>query len=537
MDERTTQERWEKFILHRDTIIQEANLKGAEIPLNADYPEIILGLQRITLGLPEAEVESLLDDILGEVVVGDYSTKGQAILDEKEAIRQAIIAKDVDVPVETPLSQFPAKIAAIETGGGGVPQNIIKATYIDYDGTVLKEEYGAVGFTPTPPADPAGDDIRIFSEWMGIQENLQEDTVIGASYWFGSDLNTHLFISVLSDADLTVSIRVTIWTGRAVIRWGDGQDSATTGTGNIVLAHTYSSYGEYRIDVEELHLSVRNKLGGSFNPCIDPLKVLTKVYIGWSTVLGFYAFYGGSGLKYADRLRSVCLSSVDSMPSADSRLQGLYYCKSIKALVVPSSFLPYDFGHQYLTGLKYYIFPAIAQGGTGSPSIAFKGFNSLNYVIFPPDVSSLDNFGFTECADLNKYKIPANIISLSGQAFSSTSIEEIELPETVINGTLPSSTTGMFEKSRNLRKIDIKATFSSILDTRFIYECYNLEALIFRQENPPTIDSTSGLTPRTHRSAVLKIYVPDLSVEAYKTAGGGWSFYTDIIYPLSQLPA
>ena len=47
MATRTTQERFEKLVLHRDLIIQEANLKGAEIPLNADYPEIILGIQQI----------------------------------------------------------------------------------------------------------------------------------------------------------------------------------------------------------------------------------------------------------------------------------------------------------------------------------------------------------------------------------------------------------------------------------------------------------------------------------------------------------
>ena len=37
-------------------------------------------------------MESLLDDILGEVVVGDYSAKGQAILDEKGRLSASIIA-------------------------------------------------------------------------------------------------------------------------------------------------------------------------------------------------------------------------------------------------------------------------------------------------------------------------------------------------------------------------------------------------------------------------------------------------------------
>jgi hypothetical protein len=52
--------------------------------------------------------------------MGTTAVKLQAALDSKEAIRQAIIAKEVEVPPETPLSQYPDKIAEIEGGGGVV---------------------------------------------------------------------------------------------------------------------------------------------------------------------------------------------------------------------------------------------------------------------------------------------------------------------------------------------------------------------------------------------------------------------------------
>lgn len=47
MTTRTTQERLEKLVLLRDSIITEANLKGAEIALNSDFPAIISGIQQI----------------------------------------------------------------------------------------------------------------------------------------------------------------------------------------------------------------------------------------------------------------------------------------------------------------------------------------------------------------------------------------------------------------------------------------------------------------------------------------------------------
>lgn len=48
--------------------------------------------------------------------MGTTAAKLQAALDSKEAIRQAIIAKDVTVPEGTPLREYPAKIAAIVLG-------------------------------------------------------------------------------------------------------------------------------------------------------------------------------------------------------------------------------------------------------------------------------------------------------------------------------------------------------------------------------------------------------------------------------------
>lgn len=62
--------------------------------------------------------------------------------------------------------------------------------------------------------------------------------------------------------------------------------------------------------------------------------------------------------------------------------------------------------------------------------------------------------------------------------------------------------------------------------------CTKLSTMIIRAETPPSLGSKFGLGQ--HVSWSLKIYVPDGSVEAYKTATN-WASHASIIFPISQL--
>ena len=453
----------------------------------------------------------------------------QAIAEAVEDIRLAIVAKDVPVAEGTPISQYPAKIAAIEGGGGETPQNIVKATYIDYDGTILKEEYGAVGFTPTPPADPAGDDIRIFSKWIGIQENLQEDTVIGASFNFGDDYRTYIYIDLDSVSGLFITMAFAINSGRAVIDWGDGTVTSTSITGNTTSAHTYSQFGKYCISIDEVHLNPLNKFGWYGAALMTPIRPIYKAYIGYPSVLSPYTFnYNSSDGNEAVLLKSICFSDVNVGASGYNRAHGFTYCRSISALVIPAAYSLTDYANFGLAGCKYLIFP---QGNSHTYSTPISDALSLEYVLLPDTISRLK---FTNFYNLRKYKIGASVTRLESNAFAGcVRIEEILIPETVTVYGL-SGTPGLFEGCYNIKKIDVRSSASTISSVRFIMNCYNLRTLIFRREVPPTINATSGFTPRANFSPSLKIYVPDASVETYKTTAG-WTLYADLIYPISQL--
>ena len=96
-------------------------------------------------------------------------------------------------------------------------------------------------------------------------------------------------------------------------------------------------------------------------------------------------------------------------------------------------------------------------------------------------------------------------INLGGNAFRLSIVERIELPEDCFFGN------------------DGNALF---------FNAIALAIIISRCSTPPQINTNSW----TNNTALTGIYVPDTSVEAYKSAAT-WSSKSSIILPLSTLPA
>jgi len=497
---RTTQERWEKLILHRDLIIQEANLKGAEIPLNADYPEIILGLQRITLGLPEAEVESLLDVILGEVVVGDYSVKGQAILDEKEAIRQAIIGKEVEVPVGTPLNEYPAKIAAIETGGGA-GTGPIRVRFVDFDGTILKEERLEVGGSATAPPIPAHEKL-IFNRWNNSFEALTRSVDVGALYDTVDDA-TYIKLVAGQSGITTLSFNMSLTKideGDMYVDVGEGTPILVTGTGVKSIPWVYTTSGEYTI---KINFSGRYSIGSSL---IDTNTSVLYIYASKYAEIRDYGFSGMTQLKKV---------SIINMASASA---GVFRnCRSLRAAILPDTISTigyYQF--DYCRSLEAVVIPDTTINFRG---YAFSTCTSLTSIVLPRQATGPVHFdGCTALTDVLKSETPQDY-SFSG----CRSLKEYEALEGV-SFVLNSAFSACF----SLRKVILPSSLTSIGSGAFS-ECEALKALIVLATTPPTAP-----TNLVHSlSKLLKIYVPDDSVSAYKDATN-WNLFGAYVFPISQ---
>lgn len=120
---------------------------------------------------------------------------------------------------------------------------------------------------------------------------------------------------------------------------------------------------------------------------------------------------------------------------------------------------------------------------SGCTTIAYQSFcycKLLQGVTIPDTVTSIGQGAFTQCYALTEVEIPSSVTSIAAQAFLS---------------------------------------------------CTGLVDVICNRTTPPTLATNSfqGCT------ALASIYVPDASVNTYKSASG-WSTYASIIKPISQRP-
>jgi hypothetical protein len=93
--------------------------------------------------------------------------------------------------------------------------------------------------------------------------------------------------------------------------------------------------------------------------------------------------------------------------------------------------------------------------------------------------------------------------------------------------TLTSIEVQAFYGCTSLASIDLPDTLASIGNYAF-YGCTSLAVVISRNTTPPASSVFSA------SSSSLLFYVPDTSVDAYKSA---WSDYAGRIKPLSELPS
>lgn len=169
----------------------------------------------------------------------------------------------------------------------------------------------------------------------------------------------------------------------------------------------------------------------------------------------------------------------------------------------------------------------------------YDGTTKTNISGFLPDstLQSITDVELGECLEsvgsqvfmnysgLTTVTISNNIKSLGGSCFEGcTSLETIIIPDSVyyISGRA-------FERCSNLSSVTIGSGIEEIVDYAFC-NCTNLSTFIINSTTPPILGDYVFL----YTSESLKIYVPDESVNTYKTSTN-WENIADKIYPLSEL--
>lgn len=465
----------------------------------------------------------------------DVQTELTSISNSKSEIRNAIIAKGVEVPSDTPLSDYASKISNISGGSATLitktiavngtyaassdnadgyssvtvevptpPVTGILVRVIDYDGTILKSERLEEGDTFTLPSQPSHTGL-VFQEWVSpvtITNNTvtvgKGDINIGCSYTTSSGLSEFYFTLNqvhLSTNQMTINLNMD-----GTKDWGDGTTDDDT-------SHTYSAIGDYVItcDGTELygvgdyfHIINETRIGSNVT-YIENFE--SSFFISIPNTVEYIGMNSGSpGSTYLKSL---------TVPNGITDLTGLFlnYFYELESVVLPSSVETLAGGMFFNCGLLNSI--SIPEGVTTIPrscflncsnlesiSIpstvttigpsAFAGCSSIKYINIPLGVTTIEYEAFESCSQLRQINIPSSVVSIGSQAFTDCiSLPSISFPPNAVI----SDTQFLFGSCQSLHGEVIfpEGSITSLSYEMFNY-CFNIE----RVKVPSTVTSVAS---------------------------------------------
>lgn len=153
---------------------------------------------------------------------------------------------------------------------------------------------------------------------------------------------------------------------------------------------------------------------------------------------------------------------------------------------------------------------------------AFRS-SGLTSVTIPESVTTIESEAFKRCASLVEAHLPSGLTVLNSALFSSCgNLESVNIPEGV-------TTIGpeVFRDCFKFKYVEMPSTVTSIGGNCFYRVA--ITELVMHAVVPPSLPGNS----LGEGCLVQAIYVPDESVEAYKTSDG-WSRYASYIKPISE---
>ena len=238
---------------------------------------------------------------------------------------------------------------------------------------------------------------------------------------------------------------------------------------------------------------------------------LTSITITDSvTSIGSYVFYGCTGLTSVTIPDSV--TSIDNSAFRNCKRLKAFYGKFASAdnrcLIVDGvlkSFAPAE--------LTTYVIP---DGVRSIGNSVFSGCTGLTSITIPDSVTSINNEAFSGCTNLKIAIIGNGVTSIGNSAFSGCkNLKDVTIPDSVT-----SIDTLAFYGCTGLTSITIPNGVTSIGDRAFD-NCAGLTSIYCKPTTPPIL----GIIVFGYTS---KIYVPRVSIDAYKSAKN-WTKYASQI--------
>ena len=412
--------------------------------------------------------------------------------------------------------------ASVNVSGGGVSAKALN--FIDYDGSIVESYTAAEARTLTVLPDNPSHTGLVAQGWnwslvdikMALTAHSERPVNVGQMYKTASG-KTEIDVT-FSDPECLSPYLAVCLNGTCTIDWGDGSATETVaGTSYTTLQyapHTYPAVGSYTITIDgnvgfysnnssASILSIKSAITSkrTYSQCI------TAIRLSETAKINNYAFNDLISVKY--------ITIPDGVTSIGT--YAFQNCYALTSITIPDGVTSIGgnafFSCYALTSIT------IPDGVTSIGAQTFNYCCALTSITIPDSVTSIGGNAFQHCHALTSITIPDNVTSIGTYAFSSCyALTSITIPDSVT-----SITNYAFYNCHALASITIPDSVTNIGNNAFQH-CYSILKYHFTSITPTTLGTNvfSGITSDT------VIYVPQESVEAYKTATN-WSTYASYI--------
>jgi hypothetical protein len=357
-----------------------------------------------------------------------------------------------------------------------------------------------------------------FAEWNQPFTNVQNDIDVGAIY-DTIDGKTYLFLRITDTTGLQPTLQLNKSnTALMTINWGDGTTNTTTSGSNFTITKTaaYSTIGDYIATIECAGIYAVNGGGFLLGNNLTYTRCLLKAYLGSNFRMSSNrSFEAHSSLEYisinkenanflGETLFWSCVSLKHCNLTKNSIIQGQGTFQSNFSLIsvsLPPTNNSFNGLFRNCPSLRKVVITGCTSLASNTP---FNTNSALQEIVIPNAVTTIEGLTFSGCRALSKIKMTTNLISIS---------------------------IGMMNNCTSLKEIEFGSAITNIQGSAF-NGCTSILEYTFLSTTPPTLANINAFTGI---NAACKIYVPDASVSAYKSATN-WITYANYIYPLSTKP-
>lgn len=357
------------------------------------------------------------------------------------------------------------------------PQGEYFVKVIDYDGTVIDEQWLDDGAEYTLPSAPSHEGL-VFQEWSSSETITdgkitidKNNVMIGAIYDTASGKN-EFDIELTKATELSVTLNMD-----GTKDWGDGTTDTNT-------SHTYSDYGKYTIKCDGTTMTT-------------------------SSSSGLFGQNSGNNNHYVISVR--LHNALNSY--------AFQLCISLKNITIPKNLATYSNSYQLFNGCSALEHINIPSTTTSFGAYMFRYCYALKSVVVSNNMTAINSYAFISCYTLKDFVINNKMTNVYTEVFEYCYSLQTIIPESVIGVSEKA-----FSSCYSMKKVSAKK-ISTIGQSAFLYNSNIMEYDFSLATSVPSLSNSSVFSGI---NKLCKIKVPASLYDSWKTATN-WVTYADYI--------